>query len=187
MHKFHLVELYTQVSTVCMREKVLASFVNSGTTLRLVIATTAFGMGVDCKDIRYVIHWGVPSDVEKYVQETGRAGRDGLRAEAVLQRGKIGKHASEGIECYVENDAICRRKLLLQDFLLYSDEHDTTFKCCDICSTNCIYIILCVVLFYCKNEMYIASRQDGVGTIDRILLVFILVNVCFNPFYQVTC
>ena len=97
VHKFHPVEAYTRVSTVGMREKVLASFVNSGSTLRLIIATAAFDMGVDCKDSRRVIHWGVPSNVEQYVQDTGRSGHDGLQAEVVLQRGKIGRHVSEGI------------------------------------------------------------------------------------------
>ncbi len=74
VHKYYLVDLYT-------------SFANPGSTLRLVIATNAFGMGVDCRDIRHIIHWGVPSDVEQYVQETGRAGRDRLQAEAILHRG----------------------------------------------------------------------------------------------------
>ena len=64
-----------RVSSVGMRDKVLLL---DGSTLRLVIATTAFGMGVDCKDIRRVTHWGYPSDKEQYIQETGRAGRDGL-------------------------------------------------------------------------------------------------------------
>lgn len=78
-----------------MREKVLNSFINPNSTLRLLIATTAFGMGVDCRDIRTIIHWGVPNDIEHYVQETGRAGRDGLQAEAVLHQGKIGRHTSK--------------------------------------------------------------------------------------------
>ena len=51
------------------------------------------------KDIQHVIHWCVPSIVKQYVQKTGRAGRDGLQVEVVLPRGKIGRHASEGIKC----------------------------------------------------------------------------------------
>ena len=69
-------------------------------------------MGVDCRDIGSIIHWGVPSDIEQYLQETGRAGRDGLQAEAVLHQGKIGKHASQKIQKYAENNPVCRRSLL---------------------------------------------------------------------------
>jgi len=46
-------------------------------TLRLLIATSAFSMGVDCPDIHNVVHFGPPISVMKYVQESGRAGRNG--------------------------------------------------------------------------------------------------------------
>jgi len=49
-----------------------------------VIATSAFGLGVDCPDIRQVIKWGAPSTIEELVQQTGRAGRNGAEAEAIL-------------------------------------------------------------------------------------------------------
>ncbi len=127
-----------------MREQVLTSFTTPGSSLRLLIATTAFGMGVDCREIRAIVHWGAPSDIEQYVQETGRTGRDGLQAEAVLHQGKVSKHISQGMKDYVDNESKCRRKLLLKDFLLYSDECVVKCKCCDICSSTCTCIT-------CKN------------------------------------
>ena len=53
-----------------MKDKILAQFTTIS-PLRITVATVAFSMGVDCPDVRQIIHWGVPDDAEIYVQETG--------------------------------------------------------------------------------------------------------------------
>ena len=82
--KYRLLTMFSRASTTDMKEKVIAAFCSTNIVLRIVIATNAFSMGLDCPDIHQIIHWGPPSDFEQYVQEIGRAGRDGYASEAVL-------------------------------------------------------------------------------------------------------
>jgi len=75
-------------------------------------------MGLDCPNIRKVIHWGPPSDIESYLQETGRAGRDNLPSAAVLYispNDLKSSYIEESMRNYCKNSNICRRELLLKD------------------------------------------------------------------------
>ncbi|HTP64215.1 MAG TPA: RecQ family ATP-dependent DNA helicase, partial [Geobacteraceae bacterium] len=103
--------------------------------LQIVVATVAFGMGIDKPNVRFVVHYDLPRNVESYYQETGRAGRDGLAAEALLLFGygdvAVARALIEGggnpeqnrIELHKLNAMIgfaeaqtCRRRVLLGYF-----------------------------------------------------------------------
>jgi len=133
-----LVDMFTRVSSNSKKEAVIKSFSTIDGTLRVLIATTAFGMGLDCPDIRQVIHWGLPTNKEECVQVNGRCGRDGKFSDAVLYNGIGGRHTDASVKAYAANVSVCRRKLFFDGFLLFSDTERSVFicSCCDVCASN---------------------------------------------------
>lgn len=99
-------------------------------------------MGLDSPNVRTVIHWGPPEDLEMYVQETGRGGRDNILSDAILYYNKrdiaAHSHVTEGVKRYCENMSECRRALLMRQF---TDEAlDLPLHrhlCCDVCASVC--------------------------------------------------
>lgn len=115
-----------------------------------VVATLAFGMGIDKPNVRYVVHYDLPKTIEGYYQETGRAGRDGLPAQALLlydpsdsarlrswiiamedeQQQRIETNKLNHMIAFAEANH-CRRQILLR----YFDEVDSSVcDYCDICN-----------------------------------------------------
>lgn len=79
---------------------------------RIMVATTAFGMGVDVSDIRLVIHFNLPLSVIDYYQQIGRAGRDGKKAHCVLLYAEEDRELNGNILCQEDYDEALQQLLL---------------------------------------------------------------------------
>ena len=127
-----------------VRSQTQDDFINDD--CQVVCATIAFGMGIDKSNVRWVIHYNLPKNIEGYYQEIGRAGRDGLPSETILFESygdviQLQKFASQGLNAEVQlaklermkqyADALsCRRKILLSYFGELVTENCGN---CDIC------------------------------------------------------
>ena len=144
--QFRMLDMFTACTHPMIKNSILRSLPNPDSVLRIIVATIAFGMGLDCPNIRRVIHWGPSADVEAYLQETGRAGRDGLPATAILYFTNIdlGQIENESIKEYCRNKTSCRRHMLLKDFDDPADHLNTEgslCRCCDVCELKCLCTI----------------------------------------------
>ena len=131
---FRMINVFTSVVEEEQREQIIKLFIKES-HLRIVIATVAFGMGVDVPDVRQVISVGCPDDVESYIQETGRAGRDDLLSLALLLHVKgDSRPLSQSIKEYKSNTGRCRRDVLFEDTDNYKHiDLGEECLCCDVC------------------------------------------------------
>ena len=127
---YRTVDMFTSSTDPEVKEVIIQQF-SKKQTPKVLIVTVTFGMGIDCKDVHQVIHFGPPVDIESYVQETGRAGHDGFPALALLVVKP--KKVEESITDYISNKTKCRRTQLFKNFDNWN-ESNTVDNCCDICN-----------------------------------------------------
>jgi superfamily II DNA helicase RecQ len=117
------------------------NFGKENSVTRVVIATIAFGMGIDVSDVYAVIHWGAARTFEDFVQESGRAGRNGNQAYSIVYYHRFDTSliaTDTAMQNYCRNETqICLRQLILLHFGCDLTQSVLNHACCMLCYKKC--------------------------------------------------
>lgn len=153
--------------------------------LQIVVATVAFGMGINKPNVRFVVHFDIPRNIESYYQETGRAGRDGLPAEAVMlydpadiiwlrrmldekedgPQKQVETHKLNAMSSFAEAQT-CRRQVLLNYFGEYREKPCGN---CDICLDPPKHFNATVEARKALSCVYRVNQNFGIGYVVEVL------------------
>ena len=138
--KNRIVEMYHAGTPKTIKDHIVKNMTTENGHLRVLISTIAFGLGIDCKKVRRVIHFGPSKSIEMYVQECGRAGRDGLPSTCVfLYNGLLSSHCENDMKQYIQVEG-CRRKWLMGHFGCNAEQTSGALALhafCDMCAIKC--------------------------------------------------
>lgn len=134
-----LFSMYHSKTPQPVKEQIKNDMANKKGNIRVLICTNSAGMGVNYAGLYDVIHYGPSQDLDTFVQQIGRAGRDGLPANQILiYNARQLRSICPELLCYIESNDECRRKTLVQMYI-NEPKFNIAYKhlCCDVCDSSC--------------------------------------------------
>ena len=110
-----MVEMYHSRIDELNRDNIVKDFSIPNGHIRVLIATIAYGMGINCQGVKSIVHYGPSRNVEAYLQESGRDSSDMCKA-VILFSNVMLKYCDEPMTEYAQNSTVCRRTMLLSYF-----------------------------------------------------------------------
>lgn len=167
-----------------MRARAQEDFIND--KVQIIVATIAFGMGIDKSNVRWIIHYNLPKNLENYYQEIGRAGRDGVAAETILfysygdvsiYRDILSQNASDARRLELQmlklermlqfaEASFCRRQILLNYF---GENFQDNCGNCDVCKNPPKYFDGTVIAQKALSAVYRLKGKVGVNVLVDVL------------------
>ena len=128
--------MYHAGTSVQVKKHIIGEFSKQNSHVRILISTVAFGMGINCKGVDRVVHFGPSESLQSYVQKTGRAGRENQTSIChVLYNGFLASRCSDDMKKFLYEQS-CRRQVIKNVFPgKIQSQHEKV--CCDLCAKEC--------------------------------------------------
>ncbi|XP_020617732.1 probable Werner syndrome ATP-dependent helicase homolog 1 [Orbicella faveolata] len=171
------VAMYHSKTPQDIKDNVLSDLMSPNGNIHLVIATSALGMGVNIPNIKRVVIFGVPENMESYLQAVGRGGRDGSDVLSIIFYHAYHLcHCDPTMRAFVKNKVNCRHGEILQFVNEKIEKPSILHKCCDVCSKQCNcgacpeeMFKICSELDNCPCTLERQVNTDERGTFTEVL------------------
>lgn len=135
----NLIEMFHSKTVEAVKEKIKMNMQDPDGQIRILIATSAAGMGVNYKGVNNVIHFGPPKDMDSFVQQLGRVGRESNQhaMAMLLYNGRQCRNLDSDMKSYIQSENIFRRGVMLAAYNAKPLPDCVKHLCCDNCTGSC--------------------------------------------------